>query len=86
MFGVGPLEPRSCTPPFARILQNADQVRKFRHGAAAAARSIIRAKPDEYHSNGSALQSVGERRAITQGEEGGEVEAARRRMASSSLA
>jgi hypothetical protein len=44
MFGVGPLEPRSCTPPFARILQNADQVRKFRHRAASAARSIMRAK------------------------------------------
>jgi hypothetical protein len=83
MFGVGPPESRSWAPPFARILQNADQVRKFRHGAAD---SIMRAKPDEYERNGSALQGVGKRRAITQGEEGGEVEAARRRMASSSLA
>jgi hypothetical protein len=48
MFGVGPLEPRSCTPPFARILQNADQVRKFRHGAAD---SIMRAKPDDDEGN-----------------------------------
>jgi hypothetical protein len=83
MFGVGPLEPRSCTPPFARILQNADQVRKFRHGAAD---SIVRAKPDEYESNGSALQGVGKRQAVIRGEEGEGVEAARRRMASTSPA
>jgi hypothetical protein len=51
MFGVGPLEPRSCTPPFARVVQNADQVRKFRHRAAATARSIMRAKPDEDEGN-----------------------------------
>jgi hypothetical protein len=46
----------------------------------------MRAKPDEYESNGSALQGVGKRRAVIRGEEGEEVEAARRRMASSSLA
>jgi hypothetical protein len=86
MFGVGPLEPRSCTPPFARILQNADQVRKFRHRAAD---SIMRAKPDEYESNGSALQGVGKRRAVIrgeEGEEGEEVETVGRRTASTSPA